>query len=580
MNQSVSIFSLLLLLTACAAQRPIVPAAQTPLPSSSTSRVDPQEAHAAAQQTALSDLPAPVQDSQAVEAAQRLLAAAQPAPLVASLAPGAAKEAGAGQAAGHSSAGPGPMAQTASSPAVVAPSSTQATISPLEPRGLSAPELALWKDPDFLARFTNSYLPDTSIEPTPSDEELLTLAEVGELMGDNKLQKALALLEKSRKKESSALLDCYVANLYLQEERLQEACAAYRDSVEKFPKFKRAWSNLALASIRQADYRSGLQAGVRALELGGASGDLYGLLGLCHMQLENNVAAESAYRMANLLQPGRLDWELGMANAFVRQQRFQEAAALFGALIARQPDQAHLWAQQAKAYLALNQPGKAAENFKVIDALGAADADTLALLANIYINDGLTELGADNYLRAFQLKPEAMAPKVLSAAKSTLFLHDNAADAERLLAALDPNSLPEELQRERLNLLARISIENDPQNIEDAALLEQMLALDPLDGDALIRLARSYGSRGAIEKALFHFERAGGLEAFEERAKLAHGQYLAQLDRGAEAIPLLRRALELRREANASGTGKQQPVEQIEKFLSYVERKVQGRTGQ
>jgi tetratricopeptide (TPR) repeat protein len=86
------------------------------------------------------------------------------------------------------------------------------------------------------------------------------------------------------------------------------------------------------------------------------------------------------------------------------------------------------------------------------------------------------------------------------------------------------------------------------------------VALDPLDGQALILLGQHCGRSGDVEKAVFYYERAEGLEQFEADAKVRHAQLLVGQGNYAEALPLLRRAEELK------------PREDVRKYLEQVER--------
>lgn len=552
------------LLSACAAGR-----APSPAPSPAPVGVPPAGAQAAgavagtgAAGSAASEQPASVSDGR--QPAARTSAAVAPAS--AQAAPVEAQSAVAQVAPGESGISP---AASAEAPAPQADAE----------RGLSGAELSLWSDPAFRLRFTESYLSDTTVEPTPSDEEVVVLAEFNDLMAAGRQDKALQVLEKRRSKGCSALIDCYVANLRMQREEPDAAAAAYRVAVGKFPKFRRAWRGLAFAEARRESYPEALQAAVRTIELEGANGDLYGILGICHMQLENYVAAESAYRLANMLEPTNPEWEAGMAMAFFRQGRFPEAIALFDGMLQRRPDDAYLWLSQGKAYLAAKRPLEAAQNFEVAHSLGAATTDSLGVLGSIYINEGITELGAEAYLAALALDSAKMAGPALTAAKSLLMRFDAVEDAERLLALVDASGLSLEEQKERLDLLGKISATKDPNKLEGLEFLQQIVALDPMDGDALIRLAAVYSARGEVEQALFHFERASGIEAFEEKGKLAQGQFLVKQQRYSEGLPLLRRALDLRRARNEAGTGRKDSTEGIEALIQYAEKKSQARAG-
>lgn len=95
---------------------------------------------------------------------------------------------------------------------------------------------------------------------------------------------------------------------------------------------------------------------------------------------------------------------------------------------------------------------------------------------------------------------------------------------------------------------------------EEARVLEQIVALDPLDGEALILLGQYHGRRAEYERAVLQYERAAALPGFEADAKVRHAQLLAGQGRYAEALPLLRRAQQVKPRATT-----QQFLEQVEK---------------
>ena len=119
---------------------------------------------------------------------------------------------------------------------------------------------------------------------------------------------------------------------------------------------------MALIYIRQSDFPKALPALTRVVELGGADSLTYGLLGFAYASVEDHLAAESAYRMAILMDPQTLDWKMGLARSLFKQERYAEAVALCDRLIADHPDRADLWLLQANAFIGLKQPLKAAEN--------------------------------------------------------------------------------------------------------------------------------------------------------------------------------------------------------------------------
>jgi tetratricopeptide (TPR) repeat protein len=94
-------------------------------------------------------------------------------------------------------------------------------------------------------------------------------------------------------------------------------------------------------------------------------------------------------------------------------------------------------------------------------------------------------------------------------------------------------------------------------------MLEEIIRLDPLDGEALMLLAQHYastGKEGDVDRAMLYYERAAGIEQFAANAKVRHAQIFVSQSRFAEAIQLLRQAQEIK------------PREDVARYLEQVER--------
>ena len=287
----------------------------------------------------------------------------------------------------------------------------------LSPSNLSEYELKIWNDPAFQKQFAESYQAETEIEPRITVPEREQMQQVLNLISSDKLDEAAKLLEKSSNEAASAVFDFTLANIHFQQEKLDEAAAAYKVSTDKFPKFRRAWKNMALIYIRQSEYKKALPALTRVIELGGSDAITYGLMGFAYSSVENFLAAESAYRMAILLDPETVDWKMGLARSFFKQQRFAEAVALCGNLIENNPNNADLWLLQANAYIGMNQPMKAAEIFELVDHLSESTVDSLYMLGDIYVNEGLYELATNSYIRSLETPEQEKPDRAIRSAK-------------------------------------------------------------------------------------------------------------------------------------------------------------------
>jgi tetratricopeptide (TPR) repeat protein len=302
------------------------------------------------------------------------------------------------------------------------------------------------------------------------------------------------------------------------------------------------------------------------IELGGGDATMYGLLGFAYSNTEKPIAAESAYRMAILLDPATRDWKLGLAKSFFKQRRWPDAVALTSELIEETPDAADLWLLQANAFIGMGEIMKAAQNYEVVDRLGKTTVDSLNMLGDIYVNEELYDLAVGCYMRAMERTPLGAAERPIRAAK-VLVGRGASLEAESLLGKVESvygSSLSEADRKDILKMKARMAVVRGAGD-DEARILEEIVAIDPLDGEALILLGQYNARAGDAEKAAFLYERAAKIERFEADAKVRHAQLLVGQGKYADALPLLRSAQQLK------------PRETIQQYMEQVERVARGR---
>ncbi len=419
----------------------------------------------------------------------------------------------------------------------------------------------IWRDPTFQKQFVGGYGVNAEIEPRVTKEEVALLEKVRPLMADS-LPKAEEAMLAGMKPNCSAILDFTLGGMLFQQDKLVDALVSYRKAVEKFPTFRRAFRNIGLISVRNSDFEGAIAAFNKMIELGGADPYSYGLLGFSHASRQDFQPAESAYRNALLLQPDNIEWRLGLTRCVFKQGKFDDAAALLDVLIQKFPDKADFWLLQAHTYLGMKQPIKAAMNLEAMDVLGKSSLDSLYTLGDIYLTDNLPDLALGAYTRALALDPAQPAARPMRSAEQ-LAARSGMPQARKLVEAIKlarKDAVDDADKRKLLKLEARLSMADGGGNESTAAVLEEILKLDPLDGEALMLLAQHYASHGQPDKAMLYYERAAGLEQFAANAKVRHAQLYVGQSRFSEAIQLLRQAQEIK------------PREDVARYLEQVER--------
>lgn len=419
----------------------------------------------------------------------------------------------------------------------------------------------IWADPTFQKQFVGGYGVNPEIEPRVTKEEVNILEKVRPLMAEN-LPGAEEALRKAMKPDCSAILDYTLGGILFQQDKLIDAMVAFRKAVEKFPSFRRAYRNIGLISVRNQDFEGAIGAFNKMIELGGADAYSYGLLGFSHANRQDFQPAESAYRNALLLQPENIEWRLGLTRCVFKQGKFDDAAALLDVLITSYPDKADFWLLQAHTYLGMKQPMKAAMNLEAMDQLGKSTVDSLYTLGDIYLTESLPSLAYGAYARAVALKPEQPVARAMKSAEQ-LASRGGAGEARKLvesIRAAKGTTLDEADTRKILKLDARLALAANAGGADAAATLEEVLKLDPLDGEALMLLAGHYASNGQPDKAMLFYERAAGIEQHAANARVRHAQIFVSQSRYPEAIQLLRQAQEIK------------PREDVARYLEQIER--------
>lgn len=221
-----------------------------------------------------------------------------------------------------------------------------------------------------------------------------------------------------------------------------------------------------------------------------------------------------------------MEWRLGLTRCVFKQGKFDDAAALLDVLITNYPDKSDFWLLQAHTFLGLKQPLKAAMNLEALDELGKSTIDSLYTLGDIYLSENLPDLAYGAYARAIVLNPAQPVARPMRSAEQ-LASRGGSASARKLVEAIRAakkesavagnagetgSGLDATDTRKLLKLDARLAMAGGNGGAESAAMLEEILLLDPLDGEALMLLGQHYaasGQPGEVDKAMLCYARRG-----------------------------------------------------------------------
>jgi tetratricopeptide (TPR) repeat protein len=432
------------------------------------------------------------------------------------------------------------------------------------------PPSELFRSPQFVREFVGSYGIHSEIEPKVSSTESTLLVRVSELFAESKYQDAENEIVRYIKEtttptdpklqpgEISPALVFVLGNLYFQAGRGEEAERAFKEAIRRFPKFRRAHTNLAYYYVSKEKFDDAMPMLQKAIELGENSHRTWGLMGYCHLLKKSAVAAENCYRNASVLDPSNKDWQLGLAQSLMMQEKFAEASAALDTLIKANPNDKQLWMQQVNALLSQEKKIEAALILETLQLKGMADESNLHLLGNIYLDQAQPELALNAYSAALKASSQINVAQALKAARimNDLSHPDQAANLLTRIREANPKLTTED--RIQLDLTDAKIARAQKQNDRATDILKKLSAAAPANADVLLETAKHYDilareeadedqRKKFLAEAKTQYQLAIGFESTAYPANLSYGQMLVRDGRALEALPYIEKALSLKK---------------------------------
>ncbi len=438
-----------------------------------------------------------------------------------------------------------------------------------------------FKSKEFRDAFLGTLGVKTDVEPKISEEEQNYLSQIEPFLSED-ADACIRAYQKLVTPESTARFEYELGVLYLQKGQIEEARDWMLKAVTKFDNFLRAHTNLGMLYTRLNKTKEAIPHITKALALGQTNEQLFGMLAYCHLQNGDPLSAESAYRNAIMLGPKTVDWKTGLAQALFAQQKAAEAIALLDELLKQQPDKELFWSMQALAYLANQQPMKAAQNLETLAMMDAATAKDYSTLADIYLSESIYPLAGQAYINSLTAKNAPATAEGPLRSAEMLAVRAAYPQAQQLLDAIEKHftEMPQTDRLKALKIRSRIATALEATD-QAVAILKEVIQTDPLDGEALLLLANHYQSEGSAEdlvQSVFYLERAIKVPSVEAEAGVRLAQALVvksstdpdkakKIESLQRAVDLLKRSQDLKKR------------ESVGKYLADLEKALQKTKG-
>jgi predicted Zn-dependent protease len=397
-------------------------------------------------------------------------------------------------------------------------------------------------DPKRIINESNSFLKER--EPEMTEEEYALYQKVISMLASNP-EFAVKLLEAmyaSDKEPPSPAFGFILGNAYYAANQVDKAETNYRNAVNRYPTFLRAWVNLGVLYYSTGRYGDAVPCFSKAVELGDRDSSTFGLLGYSLQKEGDLVSAEMAYMQALSGEPGNVDWKEGLLAICIDGKQFTRAESLVKNLIKEKPDDNRYWLTYANILLAEGRKLDATVLLETASGAGIANTEELTLLGDLYAEQNMVPEAGAIYQKVLANSRDVGEHKLLHYAQ-VLINAKKLPDAERVLSTFasegdDADGI--ELRQTRADLLAA-----EKKWPEERKELDGLLRLQPLNGRALISLGRSFAAEDDVPRATLAFETAYGVKDSTYIASLELANIELKNRHYAKSVDYLQRALSI-----------------------------------
>ena len=401
-------------------------------------------------------------------------------------------------------------------------------------------------------------IPQAETEPEVSAEEATVLQNAAKAAEEDGPEAAAELLAGRINADSSAALDFALGIYAAESNQAQLALKSFQQALTKAPEFHRArlqWGRVLLREQAYADAAAVLRPLLDSSF--GRQDTAWVLLAYAYAAENRHTAAESAYRQALVRNPENTQAKLGILRSLAAQERIDDAQSLIEELLHERPGEADLWQAMAHGSLKKNERLRALVMLECSRRLDLAGPETLATLADLYLDQGMPAVAVEVYREIVPLEQAPLA-RILSAANALIQMQE-LPEARELLAAVKPrqNALSKP-QIQELRLLTARLLNAEGKVDEAVTIYREVLTNDPLAGKVLLELGRIELTRERFTEAEVLFKRASRLDDYRAAALVALARVRVAQNRMQEAIPLLEKSLSV------------QPDEAIREYLRRI----------
>lgn len=374
---------------------------------------------------------------------------------------------------------------------------------------------------------------------------------------------AMRLLETmiSDDEPESAAFEFILGNLYFVQGRTVSAEARFRSALKRYPEFRRAWLNLGVLLYTMERYSEAIPCFTEVISLGDQDARTFSLLAYSLQRSGNPLVAEMAYMRALTSEPGNTQLIEGLLKLYLESGETSRAEAMLKQLIKLNPGDGRNYLLYANTLYDGGRLLEAIVMLEVAAGLDRLETDGVLFLANLYAKMGFHREAVTTYGQVIERDRELGVTRSMIYAQA-LIAEDRLEEAGELLSGLeamvDDETRVLHLHTRAEWLYARADLAGSRR------LLEDLVRLDPMNGNALVRLGQVLEIEGDLARAELIMERAYQVPETRRRASLELANIAVRNRRYEKSVAYIEEAIHLE-----SSSELREHLERLKSLVSY-----------
>jgi tetratricopeptide (TPR) repeat protein len=338
----------------------------------------------------------------------------------------------------------------------------------------------------------------------------------------------------------SASMLYVIGHTYFSLQRYRPAEAAFRLALQGAPNHIRARESLGMLYLRTERYPDAQEQLANAVKLGRNTALVHTALGLADVKMRRYSAAATDFQRALVLAPDDHGAQRGLLLALTETHEHDKASALVEQLLRAEPDDRDLWLYRARVALSADERPMAVASLETALKLGDDSVENRRACFELQMEIGNVARGVEllRGLRARDL-PFPLVDQALG-----WLANENEWDRFReVLVSIDRAALGGVEQSRLLTRRATLAARDGNRRGASSAL-QEALALDPANADALMALGQLYRTDRDYGRAELLLRRASDYGAVRESALVARAEVAIDQENFDGALMFLRNVVE------------------------------------